>query len=74
MAAQTMLSSETAFGRSPRLNMLLEKNCAQTVLRDFNGRRAEGSLLMVMEQTAGWREVNRAGGVVSKSLHAVICI
>jgi hypothetical protein len=52
MAAQTMLSSETAFGRSPSLNMLREKNCAHAVLRDFNGRRAEGSLLMNANQTA----------------------
>lgn len=52
MAAQTMLISETAFGRSPSLNMLREKNCAHAVLRDFNGRRAEGSLLMNANQTA----------------------
>jgi hypothetical protein len=46
--------------------MLREKNCAQAVLRDFNGRRAEGSLLMKVEQTTGLPDVNPPAGIVRK--------
>jgi hypothetical protein len=42
-----MLRSETALGRIPILSMLFAKNCAQTELRDFKGRRAEESGVMV---------------------------
>ena len=36
-----MLSRDTVFGRNPIFSMAREKYCAQAVLRDFKGRRAE---------------------------------
>jgi hypothetical protein len=65
-AAQTIPNRETVFGFNPRRSMLREKNCAQAVLRDFNGRRAEGSLLMKVEQTTGLPDVNPPAGIVRK--------
>jgi hypothetical protein len=43
-----------------------EKNCAQAVLRDFNGRRTEGSLVMRAKQTTGLPDVNPPAGIVRK--------
>jgi hypothetical protein len=41
-----MPSSDTVFGFHPIFSITREKKAAQAVVRDFNGRRVEESLLM----------------------------
>ncbi|GEM_PF-2153816 len=61
-----MLSKETVFGLNPMRSIAREKNCAQAVLRDFKGRRAEGSLVMTVKQAATLPDVNQPAGIARK--------